>query len=172
MTMSAIPKTRLVAEDIKPKIGSRILNSKEELLSGELAGSIRELLEMRGVLLFPKISFTDAEQIAFTKTLGTFAPEQGDGENITKITLDVKENPSSAEYLKGSLYWHIDGTRNDVPILASLLSCKVPATWGGNTGFCNTYAAYEALSDEEKAEYEAMRVVHSVWATVFYYKPE
>jgi hypothetical protein len=33
-----------------------------------------------------------------------FAPEAGDGENITKITLDVKENPSSAEYLKGSLW--------------------------------------------------------------------
>src|SRR5579862_6424599 len=101
--MSAVPKSHLIAEDIKSKIGSRILNSKQELLSGELGGQIRELLELRGVLLFPKISFTDAEQIAFTKTLGTFAPERGDGENITKITLDVKENPSSAEYLKGSL---------------------------------------------------------------------
>jgi len=123
---------------------------------------------------FTKIDFNDDEQIAFTKTMGNFAPEMQDGTDhkIHKITLDVKENPQSAEYLKGSLYWHIDGTMNDTPILASLLSCKVPATWGGNTGFCNTYAAYEALSDEDKAEYETMRVIHSVWATVFYYEPE
>jgi alpha-ketoglutarate-dependent taurine dioxygenase len=171
--MSAIPKAKLIAEDIKPKIGSRILNSKEELLGGALGAQLRELLEMRGVLLFPKISFTDAEQIAFTKTLGTFAPERdGDEENITKITLDVKENPAAAEYLKGSLYWHIDGTRNDVPILASLLSCKVPATWGGNTGFCNTYAAYEDLPAERKKQLDHLRVVHGPWATLFYYEPE
>jgi alpha-ketoglutarate-dependent taurine dioxygenase len=170
--MSVVLNPRLTAENIKPKIGSRILNSKEELLGGELASQIRELLEMRGVLVFPKIGFTDAEQVAFTKTLGTFAPEGGDGENITKITLDVKENPSSAEYLKGSLYWHIDGTRNDVPILASLLSCKVPASWGGNTGFCNTYAAYEDLPAERKKEVDHLRVVHGPWATLFYYEPE
>jgi len=170
--MSAMLKPGLVAEHIKPKIGSRILNRKEELLSGELAGEIRDLLEMRGVLLFPKIGFTDAEQVAFTKTLGTFAAEGGDGENVTKITLDVKENPASAEYLKGSLYWHIDGTRNDVPILASLLSCKVPASWGGNTGFCNTYAAYDDLPAERKQEIDLLRVVHGPWASLFYYEPE
>lgn len=170
--MSAILKSGLVTEHIKPKIGSRILNSKAELLSGELGSRIREELELRGVLVLPKINFTDPEQIAFTKTLGTFAPERGDGENVTKITLDVKENPSSAEYLKGSLYWHIDGTRNDVPILASLLSCKVPATWGGNTGFCNTYAAYEDLPAERKKEVDSLRVVHGPWATLFYYEPE
>jgi len=170
--MSAEVLTRMLHEEIKPVIGSRILNSKEELLSGEIGAEIRELLQERGVLVFPEISFTDEEQIAFTKTLGTFAPELRGSEEIHKITLDAKENPQSAEYLKGSLYWHIDGTMNEVPILASLLSCKVPASWGGNTGFCNTYAAYEALPEDKKAEYDTMRVIHSVWATVFYYEPE
>jgi len=170
--MSVATGIRLNAEDIKPGIGSRILNSKEELLSGEIATEIRELLEARGVLVFPQVGFTDDEQIAFTKTLGTYAPE-GEGEGVTKITLDVKENPSSAEYLKGSLYWHIDGTRNDVPILASLLSCKVPSPKGtGNTGFANTYAAYEALPEDQKAEIEGLRVAHGPWASLFYYEPE
>ena len=149
--MSVAEKIGLAHEAIKPKIGSRILNSKQELLSGELSGEIRDLLEARGVLVFPQVNFTDEEQIAFTQTLGKYAPEAADG-SVTKITLDLKENPSSAEYLKGSLYWHIDGTRNDVPILASLLSPKVPSPKGtGNTGFCNTYAAYDDLTDEQKA---------------------
>jgi alpha-ketoglutarate-dependent taurine dioxygenase len=170
--MSTDVKTRLLTEELKPLIGTRILNSKEELLSGELGDEIRELLQQRGILVFPKIDFDDAEQIAFTKTLGTFAPEASDGENITKITLDTKANPHSAEYLKGSLYWHIDGTMNQVPILASLLSCKVTATWGGNTGFCNTYAAWDELPEERKAELDGLRAVHGVWPTVFYYDPE
>ncbi|VWX52243.1 TauD/TfdA family dioxygenase [Novosphingobium sp. 9U] len=171
--MSVATKTVLQAEDIKPQIGARVLNTKEELLSGEIAGEIRELLEARGVLVFPKIGFTSDEQVAFTKTLGTFAPERGDGEGITKITLDAKENPSSAEYLKGSLYWHIDGTRNDVPILASLLSCIKPSPKGtGNTGFANTYSAFEALPEDKKAEYEQYKVIHGPWESLFYYEPE
>lgn len=170
--MATAVKYSLAAEELQPRIGSRVLNSKEELLSGVLAGEIRDLLEERGILVFPQINFTDAEQIAFTKTLGTFASESRDGDDISKITLDVKENPHAAEYLKGSLYWHIDGTMNEVPILASLLSCKVPATWGGNTGFCNTYAAWDDLPEERKQELERLRTMHGVWPTVFYYEPE
>ena len=170
--VSAPAKATLRFERIKPKIGARILNTKEELLFGGLGDDLREMLEIAGVLVFPEIHFTDQEQIAFTRTMGTFAPERGEGENVTKITLDVKENPSSAEYLKGSLYWHIDGTRNDVPIRASLLSCKVPASWGGNTGICNTYAAYDDLPDEIKAEIDNLRIIHAPWASLFYYEPE
>ena len=174
--MSVTEQTRLVHEDLKPKIGSQILNTKEELLAGNLASEIRELLEQRGVLVFPKINFTDEEQVAFTKTLGTFAPEmhdKGDKEQIHKITLDEKENPSSAIYLKGSLYWHIDGTMNKMPILASLLACKVPSPKGtGNTGFANTYAAYDELPAEKKAEYDTYRVRHGAWPTLLYWSPE
>jgi alpha-ketoglutarate-dependent taurine dioxygenase len=87
--------------------------------------------------------------------------------------VDMANNPTGGEYLKGSLYWHIDGTRNTVPILASLLSCRVPSPKGtGNTGFANTYAAYEALSDEDKARYDDLRVMHGTWASMLYYDPE
>lgn len=172
--MATTVTTELRHEALRPLIASKVLNTKEELLTGDLGPAIRELLEERGVLVFKNINFTDEEQVAFTKTLGEFAPERaGDGENISKITLDIKENPHSAEYLKGSLYWHIDGTMNDLPILASLLSCKVAAPKGtGNTGFCNTYAAWDALPEERKAELKDLRAIHAVWPTVFYYEPE
>ena len=52
---------------------------------------------------------------------------------------------------------------------ASLLSCKVPSPKGtGNTGFSNTYAAYDALSEEDKAKYEDLKVLHGPWASLFY----
>lgn len=173
--MSTAVQTNLKSEPIKEKIGSRVFNAKEELLSGTLAQDIRDLLEERGVLVFPAINMTDEEQIAFTKTLGKFAPEVdegGKGDAVYKITLDPKENPKS-DYLKGALYWHIDGTMNEVPILASIMSCKKPAPKGtGNTGFSNTYAAYEALPQEEKDRIEGLRARHGAWATLFYYDPE
>ena len=174
--MTVAAATRFVHEPIKPGIGSRVLNSKEELLAGDLGPQIRTLLEERGVLVFPVLGLTDAEQIAFTKTLGTFAPERTDPvgtEQITKITVNEKENPGSAVYQKGSWYWHIDGTMNDVPILASMMACHNPSPKGtGNTGFANTYSAWDALPDDRKARYEDLRVRHGAWATLMYWNPE
>ena len=107
--MTVALMTRLVHEQIKPKIGSRILNNKEELLRGGLADQLNELLEQRGVLVFPEIYFTDDEQVAFTNALGGNAPEMR-GEAVFKISLDRAINREAVEYLKGSLFWHIDGT--------------------------------------------------------------
>jgi len=161
----------LPTQEIHPRIGTEIHADKATLLSGDHAGEIRDLLEQRGVLVFPRIGFSDDEQVAFTETLGTLATERK-GEKVYNVTLD-KEVNKQADYLKGSLYWHLDGTMNEVPILASLLSSKVlPSDGGGDTEFCNTYAAYDALSDEDKAQIEELRVVHSTWTTLMYYEPE
>ncbi|WNG83261.1 TauD/TfdA family dioxygenase [Mycobacterium sp. ITM-2016-00316] len=156
---------------IKERIGSEVRADKDTLLSGEYAGEIRELLEQRGVLVLPQIGFSDEEQIAFTETLGTFAPEAR-GEKLYKVSLDTEVN-KQADYLKGSLYWHLDGTMNEVPILASLLqSVALGNPDEGDTEFCNTYAAYDDLPDEDKAEIADLRVMHSAWNTLFYYNPE
>lgn len=169
--MTVAEKTRLKAEAIKPKIGSRILNTKEELLSGELSAEINDLLEQRGVLVFPLVHFSDAEQVAFTNSLGKFAKEIR-GQDVFPITLDKSVNQEAAEYLKGSLFWHIDGTMNPVPIRGSILSSKVLPTWGGNTEFSNTYAAYDDLPEETKQKIANLRVVHSMWNTGLFHTPE
>ncbi|NPU93048.1 MAG: TauD/TfdA family dioxygenase [Gammaproteobacteria bacterium] len=168
--MSAAIQEKLKATEVSPFIGSRVHLSKDELLSGEFSAGLRELLEQRGVLIFPKINFTDEEQVRFTKTLGTLAPEMA-GELLYKVTLDTSAN-SRADYLKGSWYWHLDGTMNEVPILASILSARVLSPTGGNTEFCNTYSAWDQLPEEDKKRLEGLRVMHSAWTSLFYYDPE
>lgn len=163
-------KTELKYEIIKSKIGARVYNTKEELASGVVAKELKDLLEERGIIVFPEIHFEDPEQIAFTKTMGTFMKEVG-GQDVYNISLDEKMTQGSA-YLKGSLFWHIDATMSPLPIGAAILSMKVMPTWGGNTEYCNTYAAYEALPEEEKAKIEGLRVVHSAYNSLFYYDPE
>jgi len=161
---------RLQATEISPFIGSVIGLNKKALLSGEYSAELRELIEHRGVLVFPKLNPTDAEQVAFTKSLGGFTQELR-GEEVFKITLDKGAN-SSAEYLKGSLFWHVDGTMHEKPIWISMLSSKVLSPTGGETEFCNTYAAWEQLPDEDKSKLEPLQVMHSAWNTLFYYEPE
>ena len=168
--MSVAASSALKTRDIKPKIGTEIHADKQTLLSGVHAAEIRDLLEQRGVLVFPKLGVTDEEQLEFTRTLGSTARERT-GEEVFTISLDP-EKSSGVDYLKGAFYWHFDGVIQARPILASLLSAKVLPPTGGNTEFCNTYAAYEELPEDEKAKLQKLRVVHSNWAPLLYHDPE
>jgi len=109
--------------------------------------------------------------VTFTNLLGGNVEEIG-GASVFKVSLDAKENSLAAEYLKGSLFWHIDGTMNKVPIRASMLTAKVLSDEGGDTEFANTANSYDDLSEERKAELEGLRVVHSLWISGFYHTPE
>ena len=174
--MATAAATRWEVTDAAPKIGSLVHTDKETLLSGARAKEIRELMERRGVIVFPKINLTDEEQIAFTHTLGTFAHEaseqQGrDGDHVYPITMDTSVNPN-ADYLKGAFYWHIDGTMAQVPILASIMSARALAKEGGETDFCNTYAAWDDLPEDEKRQIEHLKVVHAMWRSQLYWRPE
>lgn len=160
-------------KDLTPRIGTEIISDIPTLLSGQYAQDIRDLLERRGVIAFRQLNMTDEEQIAFTKTLGTYAIEQGEEADggVYKISMDAEVQPL-VEYLKGAFYWHLDGTTSETPILASIMSSKRLAPTGGETEFCNTYAAYDDLPDAEKAAYEDLKVYHSFVSTQRITTPE
>ena len=128
-------------------IGTEVHTDKADLLSGADAAELRRLLEARGVLIFREIHLTDQEQVRAAASLGNIRQEGKEG--IFKVTLDPKEN-AQADYLIGTFHWHIDGTHDDVPCLASLLSGRKLSATGGQTEFTNTYASYEALPESEE----------------------
>ena len=173
--MPVATAARFDVTDLSPKIGCEIRTDKETLLSGAKAKKIRELMERRGVILFREINLSDEEQIAFTHALGTFAHEEGEGskdkDTVYPITMDSSINPI-AEYLKGAFFWHIDGTMSEKPILASMMSSRRLSPEGGETEFCNTYAAWDDLPEDEKAELEGLKVVHAMWRSQLYVYPE
>jgi len=61
---------------------------------------------------------------------------------------------------------------NEVPILASILCCAVPSPTGGNTEFCNTYAAWDALPEARKASLEGLHAVHALAGAQLSVEPE
>ena len=89
---------------------------------------------------------------------------KGEHPEIFRVTLDPAKNPS-AQYLRGTFDWHIDGCTDDIPIMATMLSAHAVAETGGETEFASSYAAYEMLSDDEKAQLEGVRVVHTIEAS-------
>jgi alpha-ketoglutarate-dependent taurine dioxygenase len=122
-------------------------------------------LEANGALVFRDLNIDDATQVAFSKKLGKVEVfGKGAHPEIFRVTLDPAKNRSAA-YLRGTFDWHIDGCTDDIPIHATLLSAHAVATTGGETEFASSYAAYDALSDEEKERFESVRVVHTIEAS-------
>ena len=163
---------------IKHHIGATVHVGRENLNKPEVTNAVLEAVESRGVLVFPRISLTDEEQIAFTDSLGERVNfrngalgAHNSGKNINsqgiyKVTLDpVNEHP---EYVLGTFFWHMDGMPvHDIPPpKATLLTARRLSARGGQTQFASTAAAYDALPDEEKAAIDKLRVVHSIYAAV------
>lgn len=144
---------------LKERIGSRVEIDSRYLGHPEEVAEIRGLLLERGVLVFKEQHLSDEQQLGLARLLGTLREELGKG--IYKITLDKKSN-AHAEYLKGSFLWHIDGTHDDIPPFATLLTGLTLSETGGQTEFANSYAAYEELPQETKDRIDNLQVVHSV----------
>lgn len=167
MTLSAV--------DLKPRVGSELKADLDSLLSGAHRREIRDLLVERGVLVVRGANMDDQQQRTFARTLGDLrlgtVKKEGD-EGLLKVSFDEKVNPEYAKFFFGTLLWHMDGTYDEFPPFASILSPRVLADTGGQTEFANTYAAYEDLPEEEKRWLETLQVVHTMQAALFPAKPD
>lgn len=135
-----------------------------------MADAVLDALEDNGVLVFRGLQLDPEAQVAFCRRLGE-VDHSSDGHHpvagIYPITLDRSKN-SSADYLKATFDWHIDGCTplgDECPQKATVLSAVHVAERGGETEFASTYAAYDALSDDEKQRYGSLKVVHSLEAS-------
>jgi alpha-ketoglutarate-dependent taurine dioxygenase len=155
---------------LAPSIGAKVLVPRDEVLDPAFADECLDALERHGVLVFPRIGFTDDEQVAFSENLGEVIPmgrmrEDGTRDLVFKITLDPREQ-ASAEYLKNTIGWHIDGLFDEgPPAKASLLSARRLSPAGGQTEFCSTYNAYAELSEADRKRCESLRAVHALEAS-------
>jgi len=165
-----LTSAQLDVVDLTPGIGSEIRTDIDTLLSGGEAERIRAILEQRGVVFFRGLEISDEHQVAIAKTLGNIVKNEGE-DGIYKISLDKNVN-QRAEYLKGSLFWHFDGSLQPYPNLATLLRAMKLSETGGDTEFCNTYAAYDDLPEADKELIADLRVVHSAERSQYYVTPE
>jgi alpha-ketoglutarate-dependent taurine dioxygenase len=162
----------LTINKLTASVGAEVTGLEPEQLAGDdaLGSAVLDALEDNGVLVFPGLGLDPEAQVEFCRRLGAI-DHSSDGHHpiagIYPVTLDKSKN-SSADYLRATFDWHIDGctpTNDECPQKATVLSAKQVAASGGETEFANSYAAYEAFSDEEKQRFGALRVVHSLEAS-------
>ena len=121
------------------------------------------------VLLFRGQRLTDDDLIAFSRRFGRldWAPVQETGRRFVEghpeiyVVSNVIENGVPIGSLgAGEAVWHTDMSYLESPPKASMLyALEVPPA-GGNTYFCNMYAAYEGLPEALKLRIAGLSVKH------------
>ena len=166
----------VTATDLAPAIGVEIAGlSGAQLVDRSVADDCQAALDARGVVVYREANLDDDQLVAFSRLLGEVAilpmGTEADHPEISKITRDPSQSELAA-YREGTFFWHIDGTSDEVPNKATLLAAREVSDEGGDTEFANTYAAYDALPDDEKAALAGVRVVHSLAASQLLVYPD
>jgi alpha-ketoglutarate-dependent taurine dioxygenase len=162
----------LTIEQITPAIGAYVRVAADEVLQVGNPDIILSALNFHNVLVFPQVHMSDETFLELTAALGekhenkvtddgSAASEKG----IFRIALD-KDDRTQREFILGNDYWHMDGMSYTVPVKATLLKCESAPSEGGDTGFANLHAAYEALSDDMKARLADLKVGHCLSAAL------
>ena len=146
-------------------------------LSPEDVAAIHAGMDRYAVLVFHDQQIDDAQQLAFTRSLGEIehaigtslrAPEElrlpttfADVSNLDQHDRTFARDDRRRLFGLGNRLWHSDSSFKVTPAKYSLLhACSIPSK-GGNTEFADMRAAYDALDDETRAEVEGLICEHS-----------
>jgi alpha-ketoglutarate-dependent taurine dioxygenase len=160
---------------IHPNIGLEIAGiDLSRPLDTTSLNEIKDLWSRHLVLVFPKQSLTEDQQIAFTKNFGELDVTIEDDKKSSKnpevlriANVDEQGNKLEADHPIPRYFsaltslWHTDGSYRAVPSYASMLHALEVTQEGGQTCFANAIAAYEALPETIKQQLDGKHMVHS-----------
>ncbi len=153
--------------ELTKDIGVEISNFElKDHFSAALGAELRQLLAVRGVLVFKDQHMSPADQVAFTRMLGGPILDGG-GEFelagypeinvLSNIDLDGK--PIGAK--NAGRNWHTDAAFATVPAgYTCLYGIETPER-GGETAFGSLHRAYAQLSEEEKLRLRPLYATYS-----------
>ena len=133
--------------------------------------AVVDAFHAHGVLIFPGQDIDDRQQIAFSAVFGTlernmratpFPPEIVDVSNFDPDGKPLLTGDPKRAFNDANQLWHTDGSFNDTPSVASLLSGRAIPPAGGDTQFADMHAAWDALPETRKARLEGRIAVHSL----------
>jgi alpha-ketoglutarate-dependent 2,4-dichlorophenoxyacetate dioxygenase len=146
-------------------------------LSPEQVAAVHAAMDEYAVLVFHEQFLDDAEQLAFSASLGELehaigtslrAPDEyrlpttfADVSNLDKHDHVFAREDRRRLFAIGNRLWHSDSSFKAVPAMYSLLHARRIPSKGGNTEFADMRTAYDALDDETRAQIEDLVCEHS-----------
>lgn len=131
-----------------------------EIGPGNFAALYQAWLD-HALLIFPDQHLTREQQIVFAKRFGTMEIEITPISNV-KADGSVRGDDDVMKILQGNMFWHADSTYMPVQAKGAVFTAHVVPPEGGETGFADMRAAYDALSAGMKAKLEGRSAYHSL----------
>ena len=155
---------------LTPNLGAEI--SGLELAAGLSPDAFRALYDAflaYQVLVFPPSDLPPGAQVALARQFGevqvhVMSMYHADGfpELYRLSNLDADGKPNGKHPDKGTLVWHTDGSWRRVTGQATIIYGEIVSDVGGETHLCDTYGAYERLSDAWKRRIAGLVAVHNL----------
>lgn len=117
-----------------------------------------------GLLILPGQHLSKAEQVAFARRFGPSEFELAAISNVRAdgtVRADAPED-GVVQILKGNMGWHQDSTYMPVQAKGAVFSCEVAPRAGGETGFADMAAGWEALDAGAQARLAGLSAHHSL----------
>jgi alpha-ketoglutarate-dependent taurine dioxygenase len=117
------------------------------------------------LLIFPGQHLKREEQIAFARRFGRLEFELSPLSNVKEdgSLIPEADNSDIIKVLKGNMGWHCDSTYMPVQAKGAVFTARVVPKSGGQTGWADMRAAYDALDDELRAKVENLSAHHSLY---------
>jgi taurine dioxygenase len=135
-----------------------------QALSEPTVQSLRKAWLEHLVLVFREQTLSDDDLVCFARCFGTPIGARSTEQTNPNVMLisNIRENGKLIGLLPdGELQFHADSVFLEKPLMGAILSSvELPST-GGNTLFASTYAAYDALSREEKRRLSGLTAVNA-----------
>jgi alpha-ketoglutarate-dependent taurine dioxygenase len=117
------------------------------------------------LLIFPGQHLKREEQIAFARRFGRLEFELSPLSNVREdgTLISEADNSDVIKVLKGNMGWHCDSTYMPVQAKGAVFTARVVPKSGGQTGWADMRAAFDALDDELRAKAEKLSAHHSLY---------
>jgi alpha-ketoglutarate-dependent taurine dioxygenase len=154
----------LEIEPLDATFGAVIRGVRLAELDDETWAALHEAWLEYALLVVPGQHLSRAEQIAFARRFGPLEFEMA---AISNVRSDGSIRPEEGnddviKVLKGNMGWHADSTYMPVQAKGAVFSAEVVPSEGGQTGFADMRAAWDALDPAMRDRLEGLSAYHSL----------
>jgi alpha-ketoglutarate-dependent taurine dioxygenase len=155
---------RFEVEPLNASFGAVVTGLKLSELSEEEFQRLYDVWLERALLVFPGQHLSNEEQVAFAKRFGELEFDLAPLSNVRKDG-SVREDDSDdvVQVLRGNMSWHHDSTYMPVQAKGAVFTAHVVPSQGGETGWADMRAAYDALDDQLRSRIANQSAYHSLY---------
>jgi alpha-ketoglutarate-dependent taurine dioxygenase len=153
-------------EPIDATFGAVVTDLKLADLDEPTWREVRDAWLDYALLVFPGQHLSHDEQVGFARRFGEI--ELIGGQEIMALS-NVKEDGTlrgdddMVKVLKGNMGWHADSTYMPLQAKGAVFTAEVVPPAGGETGWADMRAAYDALDDATRAKVHEYSAYHSLY---------